>query len=271
MPRKLYPGTYKNYCGPTPEVDRIGGCVAHGWHGDEALDSVDAACRLHDVSYCQCESQLLERKIARQNRELSDNDESIPMLSALTALRFATRPAMNAVVDDEYYKCINKADRQLIVRGLEIRGEQQRAGCSTDPALAWFCGKSTTDEKDTLGAFEKVSLAIFLKSLDDDRAKLSEQPSWLSQLWQQPANAAMTIAPSLPFPSRIRSTSFSSISLSALEKQRQLDLQRELASGKSLSEAAASPVVVQDEQEMIRQLEAGLLEESGNFELEVSK
>ena len=67
LPRRLYPGTYQNYCGPTPEVDRVGGCVAHGWHGDDALDSVDAACRLHDVSYCQCESELLQRRHAMRN------------------------------------------------------------------------------------------------------------------------------------------------------------------------------------------------------------
>ena len=224
LPRRLYPGTYQNYCGPTPEVDRVGGCVAHGWHGDDALDSVDAACRLHDVSYCQCESELLQRRHAMRNE--IDNDESIPMLSALTALRFATRPAMNSLgVDQQYYQCINKADRQLIATGLEIRGQQQRTACGTDPALAWFCGKqpSLDSKRDTLAAFEKVSLNIFLRSLDDDDQRNTAQSS-------------------------------SSLSLSALEKQRRLDLQRELQSGKTLAEAAASDRVVQDEAQMIQRL-----------------
>ena len=230
LPRRLYPGTYQNYCGPTPEVDRVGGCVAHGWHGDDPADAVDAACRLHDVSYCQCEVALLERK--------QQADESIPMLSALTALRFATRPAMNtAGVDAAYYDCIHQADQQLIATGLTIRGNQQRTACSTDPALSWFCGKSE-GSKDTLGAFEKVSLNIFLKSLDDD-----ENPGILVKL---PHNGIMK--------NNKESVQSSSVSLSALEKQRSLDLQRVLKSGKSIAEAASSPEVVRDEQELLRRL-----------------
>eukprot|EP00977_Amphora_coffeiformis_P016789 scaffold5314_cov167-Amphora_coffeaeformis.AAC.7 len=229
LPRRLYPGTYQNYCGPTPEVDRIGGCVAHGWHGDDPADAVDAACRLHDVSYCQCEAALLDRK--------QQADESIPMLSALTALRFATRPAMNtAGVDAAYYDCIHKADQRLIATGLTIRGNQQRTACSTDPALSWFCGKSE-GSKDTLGAFEKVSLNIFLKSLDDD-----ENPGLLAKL------------PYTIMNNNKQSVQSSSVSLSALEKQRSLDLQRVLKSGKTIAEAASSPEVMRDEQELLRRL-----------------
>jgi hypothetical protein len=235
LPRRLYPGTYNNYCGPTPEVDRVGGCVAHGWHGDKPLDAVDDACRLHDVSYCQCESQLLQRQHQHQKRtsfeKNKEKDDSIPMLSSLTALRFATRPAMNSLgIDQEYYQCINKADRQLIARGLAIRAEQQRTACSTDPNLAWFCGRPSSG-RDTLKAFEKVSLAIFLRSLDDDDGNLI-----LGRKQQS------SVLPS------------SSVTLSTLEAKRQQDLQRELQSGKSLAEAASSSRVVQDEEQMIQLL-----------------
>ena len=211
-------------------MDRVGGCVAHGWHSDDPADAVDAACRLHDVSYCQCETALMERK------HQADKEESIPMLSALAALRFATRPAMDrAGVDVAYYDCINRADRQLIATGLTIRGNQQRTACSTDPALSWFCGKQQGSSKDTLGAFEKVSLNIFLKSLDDD-----EHPGILAKL---PYNVMNN-----------RSVQSSSVSLSALEKQRSLALERQLKSGKSIAEAASSPEVLKDEQELLQRL-----------------
>ena len=82
-------------------MDRVGGCIAHGWHGDDPADAVDAACRLHDVGYCRCEAALLDRK--------QRTDESIPMLSALTALRFVARTAMDtAGVDAGYYDCIHR-------------------------------------------------------------------------------------------------------------------------------------------------------------------
>ena len=233
LPRRLYPGTWGRYCGPTPEIDRVGGCVAHGWHGDDPTDAVDAACRLHDVSYCQCETSLLTRK-----KQQGSEESSIPMLSALTALRFATRPAMNTagVVDGAYYDCIHQADRQLVATGLTIRGNQQRTACSTDPALSWFCSKPE-GSRDTLGAFEKVSLNIFLKSLDDD-----EHPGLLAKL---PYNIIIN---------NHKPVQSSSLSLSALEKQRSLDLERELKSGKSIAEAASSPQVMRDEQELLRRL-----------------
>ena len=50
----LYPGTYGNYCGPTPEIDRAS-CTAHGRFGDDPVDIVDAQCRVHDLGYCNCE------------------------------------------------------------------------------------------------------------------------------------------------------------------------------------------------------------------------
>lgn len=222
----------------------MGGCVAHGWHGDDPADAVDAACRLHDVSYCQCETALLQRK-----HQTNDEEESIPMLSALTALRFATRAAMDrAGVDAAYYDCINRADRQLIATGLTIRGNQQRSSCSTDPALSWFCGKNNNNQqgssskKDTLGAFEKVSLNIFLKSLDAD-----EQ--------QHSSGMMMMLASKLPYNvMNNKSVQSSSVSLSALEKQRSLALERQLKSGKSIAEAASSPEVIKDEQELLQRL-----------------
>lgn len=242
LPRRLYPGTYQNYCGPTPEISLVGGCVAHGWHGDEAVDAVDAACRLHDVSYCKCEAQLVQRRQQRDKGDLRHNDNdnendsssNIPMLSALTALRFATRPALP--VDAEYFQCITKADKHLIATGLQIRGEQQQSACTTgESALRWFChgssytGSLPSAKGDTLSAFEQVNLNIFLKSLDSD----NEHSIHSRQPFGQPS---------------------SSSSLSALEKQRRLDMKRELASGKSLAQAAASPAVVRDEQEMLQRL-----------------
>ena len=80
LPRVLFPGTYGNFCGPTPEhvwaeskhpntkvcntkniVSRgktsrknrfsvEGGCAPHGRRGDAPIDVVDAACAAHDAA-----------------------------------------------------------------------------------------------------------------------------------------------------------------------------------------------------------------------------
>jgi hypothetical protein len=215
LPRKLYPGTYKNYCGPTPEVTVKDGCKAHGWHGDEAWDEVDAACQLHDISYCSCETELMQRK---------QQSEQFQGLSSLIALRFLTLPALNqiGVVDQDYVKCIHKADSDLIATGIKIRRANQQSNCQRNPSLGWFC----QEEGGTLAAFEKINLSIFLKDLDADESRFS-----------------------------ITTSSPKRITLSELESKRQNDLMKERKSGKSLAEAISSKAVQDDEEEMLEYLE----------------
>jgi hypothetical protein len=216
LPRRLYPGTYKNYCGPTPEITVRGGCTAHGWHGDEALDQVDEACRLHDISYCSCESQLLPRK------NNANGDQQIKGLSSIVALRFATLPALyqTHTVDKEYLDCIHKADTELIATGIKVRGQQQRSNCDQslgDPSLGWFC-----KEGGTLAAFEKVNLNIFLRDLDADESSINPHPR---------------------------------MTLSQLERKRRNDLMREVKSGKTIGDASSSKIVEEDEEQMLQLLE----------------
>lgn len=174
LPRRLYPGTYANYCGPTPEISTADNCRAHGWHGDEPLDEVDSACRLHDQSYCSCEASLTARR----------GKGKISLLSSLTALRFLSLPVLEAEgVDGEYFSCVNKADRNLLSTGMRIREEQQSVACGLEKSLAWFCDLSGGG---TLGAFEKVNLTIFLNSLDaDERRRGGTNIVSLSQLEAQ--------------------------------------------------------------------------------------
>ena len=207
LPRRLYPGTYGEFCGPTPEIQVNQGCAVHGWHADVPKDRVDEACELHDIAYCKCEDELMARQ--------RNPNEEIPMLSSLTALRFATKPALDrtAPVDKLYFDCINKADRQIITAGIQVRSEMQRSGCSADPTLSWFCDLG----QGTLGVFEKVNLDIFLRDLDfDDQNK--------------------------------------QVPLKELERRRQLDLQTELQRGKNLADAASSGPVQEDEQQMLKRL-----------------
>lgn len=214
-PRRLYPGTYGEFCGPTPEVQVKQACAAHGWHSDNPIDRVDESCRLHDISYCQCESDLLSRR----KYPLED----IPLLSSITALRFATKPALGRVapVDDEYFKCINKADRQLISKGIQVRGEMQRSACSVEKSLSWFCDLG----RGTLDAFERVNLEIFLRDLDQDYSSKASSSEELE-----------------------------TTSLVTLEQRRQLDLQKELQGGKNLADAASSDSVREDEQKILEKL-----------------
>lgn len=216
LPRRLYPGTYGQFCGPTPEVEVKNACTVHGWHGDDPIDKVDEACERHDIAYCKCEDELLSRREAPK--------EDLPMLSSMTALRFATKPALTRVlpvVDNAYFNCINKADREIIKTGIQVRSDMQRSACATDPSLAWFCELG----QGTLGVFEKVNLDIFLKDLDFDYQQ-QQQYSNKKQLPQ----------------------------LQELERRRQLDLARELKQGKNLAEAASSAPVQGDEMAMMQRL-----------------
>ena len=177
LPRLLYPATYERYCGPTPEIQVNQGCVAHGWHNlDQPTDRVDDACRIHDISYCNCQTELLVRrdmskkKMTKKNNNqqtsttitIPDDDsidvsslKEIPLLSSLTALRhILTKPGIEYVVerlmagsssnsngsdddsnrsiilDKEYFDCINRADKQLITTGIQLRSEIQRTKCN---------------------------------------------------------------------------------------------------------------------------------------------
>mmetsp|Transcript_4657 Transcript_4657/g.6746 ORF Transcript_4657/g.6746 Transcript_4657/m.6746 type:complete len:272 (-) Transcript_4657:260-1075(-) len=214
LPRRLYPGTYKNFCGPTPEITINDGCRSHGWHGDDAEDPVDDACRLHDISYCGCESQLATRQ---RNGGKTTLVTSSSKLSSVVALRYITRPALvlSRQVDQEFIDCIHKADVALIEKGIQMRGEEQRNNCQNSNALDWFC-----KEGGTLASFENFNLAIFLHNLDDDEKEVRRKTH--------------------------------TYSLAELERQRKTDMQQELSKGKSLSAAALSESVRHDEEEMLR-------------------
>jgi hypothetical protein len=210
VPRILYPGTYANYCGPTPEMSPEDSCRGHGWHGDNPVDEVDEACRLHDTSYCNCDAGLRARKGFK-----------VPLLSSLTALRFVTDPVLRAEgVDGEYFSCVNKADRQLISSGLKIRGEQQRTNCEGGQ-LGWFCNK---DGGKILSAFEKVSLRIFLRSLDYDENNKSKYSG------EKPDTS----------------------SLSRLEESRQMRLAEGMRSGKGFAGAAAGEAQEAEERMLLK-------------------
>ena len=248
LPRRLYPGTYKNYCGPTPEVKVGGGCAAHGRYGDAPADAVDAACRLHDVSYCNCESQLLSRRRAARPAERSeydDDDGGFPLLSSLTALRFVTKPALerSGLADATYFDCVSGADRRLVAAGVRLRAEQQRTGCSTDPSLAWFCdfgkGRGTT-----LTAFENVNVRIFLRDLDaDERAG------------DPPARRRIALSRSRAERGGGEGTDLGNgESLSRLEWRREVDLRREVRRGKTIADAASSGTVEAVDEKMLRKL-----------------
>ena len=254
LPRRLYPGSYANYCGPTPEVQVKGGCVAHGWYGDAPADQVDAACQKHDVQYCNCETKFLQRRrmkkqspaqeIIQQPSILGndDDEEPIPLLASMVALRFATKPALQAVptiqADAKYFDCIHRADQELIATGVRIRGEQQRAGCSTDPNLAWFCDLSG---KGTLAAFEKVNLNIFLRDLDNDEDRGEGNSNIDASRWAV-------------FRTKSNDKSSARETLAQIEHKREDDILRRLQRGVSVSEAASSPDVIADEERLLSKL-----------------
>ena len=162
LPRLLYPGTYGNFCGPTPEFPR-------GWHGDAPLDAVDRACQRHDAAYDACRDSLQSRRGTRATPKL---------LSVLTALRSSglTTPILESLgVDEAYLSCSHAADQGLIRDGLEVRGDSQRASCAVDSFATprWFCDLNSL----TLARIERVDFDLFLADLDwDDRAAKAERP-----------------------------------------------------------------------------------------------
>ena len=223
LPRKLYPGTYKNYCGPTPEITVQDGCRAHGWHGDAAFDDVDAACQLHDISYCQCESEFMTR---------TSKTAQTKSLASLIALRFITLPALTRfdIIDRDYVTCINQADTELITRGIKLRQQNQQANCATNPTLGWFC--QLDQRVGTLAAFEKINLNIFLKDLDFDESRAS----------------AVSVLPKGQRQQRVQT-------LSQLERKRQLDVKKNMKNGMTVGDAVQSKTIQDDEQEMLDYLQ----------------
>jgi hypothetical protein len=153
LARLVYPGTYGNFCGPTPEFPR-------GWHGDQPVDAVDRACQSHDAAYGVCRSGVLQRK---------GPAATPPLLSVLTALRATglTSPYLESIgVDSEYMRCVHSADQGLIRDGLEVRGSSQRNACADDPYTnpSWFCNLKSL----TLSRIERVDFDLFLANLDWD-------------------------------------------------------------------------------------------------------
>ena len=162
LPRLLYPGTYANYCGPTPEFPR-------GWRGDVPVDAVDQACQRHDAAYEACKESL------QQRRGIS----TPKLLSVLTALRSSglTAPVLQSFgIDDTYLHCSHVADQGLIRDGLTVRGDSQRAMCSGDGYAfpKWFCDLDSL----TLARIERVDFDLFLSDLDwdDAAAGMLDQP-----------------------------------------------------------------------------------------------
>ena len=129
LPRLVYPGTYGNYCGPTPEVGSSGKCLARGWKGDSPIDSVDAACMRHDLSYCACGSELRANAAAE-----GTGAPPLSVLSVLTALRATKLGTLEyANADERYAQCVRAADARLISDGIRIRRASQRSQCDGSP------------------------------------------------------------------------------------------------------------------------------------------
>ena len=161
LPRLLYPGTYGNFCGPTPEFPG-------GWHGDQPIDLVDKACQTHDAAYDACADALRERQGSRATPKL---------LSVLTALRSSgvTAPILESIgVDSTYLSCSHVADQGLIRDGLEVRRDSQRAACFGDRYKypTWFCKLNSL----TLARIEQVDFDLFLSDLDWDDGTGASQP-----------------------------------------------------------------------------------------------
>mmetsp|Transcript_34826 Transcript_34826/g.86806 ORF Transcript_34826/g.86806 Transcript_34826/m.86806 type:complete len:272 (-) Transcript_34826:54-869(-) len=163
IPRLLFPGTYSEYCGPTPEVGSAGGgeCTAHGWHGDAPIDIVDETCRAHDIAYCGCESELGGRR--------STAAASLPrgVLPGLTALRSfnAAASALSVLgADEAYFQCAHCADAALIREGLRVRSLAQRDRCAAGRYAepAFFCEL----RGEVLARVERVDFDFFLSDLD---------------------------------------------------------------------------------------------------------
>ena len=153
LPRLVYPGTYGNFCGPTPEFPG-------GWRGDQPVDAVDRACQTHDAAYDLCRRGVLQRQ---------GPGATPPLLSVLTALRstgLTARVLETVGVDREYMRCVHTADQGLIRDGLEVRSASQRAACAGDAYAnpPWFCQLRSL----TLARIERVDFDLFLANLDWD-------------------------------------------------------------------------------------------------------
>lgn len=157
LPRLLYPGTYGNFCGPTPEFPG-------GWRGNEPIDAVDGACQAHDAAYDAC-------KIGLRGRSGSQATPST--LSVLTALRSTglSAPVLSSIgSDEEYLNCVHAADQGLIRDGLRIRAASQRRACPGGYDYPkWFCQLQSL----TLSRIERVDFDLFLADLDWDDARRS--------------------------------------------------------------------------------------------------
>ena len=191
LPRALYPGTYGNFCGPTPEINAPV-CVAQGRYSNAPIDAVDEACMNHDLEYCQCESAWQDRRRSR-GREADGSAISLLFATRFTAASSAALDARG--VDGEYRSCIRRADIDLLERGIVLRARAQQSSCtaagsgsastgtgtgiSEQKVPDWFCDP----HEGTLGRFENVNLALFIRDVDDDLASnVQSRKRYLRQL-----------------------------------------------------------------------------------------
>ena len=158
LPRALFPGTYGNFCGPTPEFCIERGCAVEGRRGSTPIDFIDAACLQHDIEYCACDAALQKR------RGVAVSDHPPPLaMSTVTAVRglVGDRLLRAAGGDDDFAACSHRADVKLIREGIEKRSAAQTSACAAAPR--WLCKR---DLALTLGRFERVDLWIFERALD---------------------------------------------------------------------------------------------------------
>jgi len=236
LPRILYPGTYGNYCGPTPEVRPENGvCMAHGWRGDSPIDSVDATCRSHDFAYCACKIALKERATASRV-----DGQALPGLTALRSLGPAATALRELGADEAYLQCSHAADEELIRDGIRIRAAAQRSLCASREfdTPSFFCDMRGL----TLKRVEQVDFDLFLSNLDTDflaNLDIDNDGSGTRSLGQGVVNQPKTV---------------SKTPLLQLEAERRA----QMSSGRDDIKAAAnSPAVLRIEAEMLRILGSG--------------
>ena len=233
LPRILYPGTYGNYCGPTPEVT-CPDCKPNGWRGAEPLDRVDAACARHDVDYCGCENAWRERRTARG---LEADGSLLSVFVALRGFEWPRTFLQARGIDDAYLQCVSRADAALLDKGISIRSEEQRSNCASSGSLTWFCDKN----KDTLLRFERVNLAIFLKALDSDRRNADNDQQQVQQQMQTQQQVQTQVQTQQQPPP----------SLEMLEGRRRRALKLADARGEPLAAAVSSPAAVEAEEGLL--------------------
>lgn len=56
---------YGNYCGPGPELDKTCSKLADGSPLPNPINSVDATCKAHDISYCKCGANWMDGIVGR--------------------------------------------------------------------------------------------------------------------------------------------------------------------------------------------------------------